>query len=226
VTPSSRPANVNRLTVTAIIPAYNEAGRIGSTVRAAAPYADEILVIDDGSRDGTGKEAAQAGATVLCQPTNQGYIAAIKRGFAQARGEVVVTLDGDGEFPAGSIPDLVRPILDGEADMVQGRREAPPRPSEAILSWLANRKAPVGDTGTGFRALRTDLARQLTLKGVCICGILSLEVVSLGGRITEIPISLRQVDKPRRIAWYHIRQMGYLLPWLLRRYSSGGETTS
>ncbi len=204
--------------ISAIIPAYNEAGRIGRTVRLVLPRVDEVLVIDDASQDITVAEAESAGARVLRQPVNQGYIAAVKRGFAEANGDVVVTIDADGELPADRIPDLVAPIFAGEADMVQGKRQIMVRSSERVLTGLANLKFPVGDSGSGFRALRTDLARRLTLKGACICGIFSLEVISRQGRIAEIPIELQHIDKPRRVAWYHIRQFFYLLPWLFRRY--------
>lgn len=206
------------MTITAILPAYNEEGRVGKTVAALRGLVDEILVIDDASRDATAAEACAAGARVITQPANQGYIAAIKRGFAEAQGEIVVVVDADGEFPVASIPDLVAPILAGKADMVQGHRDVVPRPSERVLTWLAGLRGPVGDSGTGFRALRTDLARRLELRGLCICGIFALEVLSKGGVIAEIPIQLQSVEKPRRIAWYHLRQLFVLLPWLLRRY--------
>lgn len=206
------------MSITAVLPAYNEAGRVGKTVAALHGMVDEILVIDDASRDATAAEARAAGARVITQPANQGYIAAIKRGFAEAQGEIVVVVDADGEFPVTAIPDLVAPILAGEADMVQGHRDIVPRPSERVLTWLAGLRGPVGDSGTGFRALRTDLARRLELRGLCICGIFALEVLSLGGVIAEIPIQLQTIQKPRRIAWYHLRQLFVLLPWLLRRY--------
>lgn len=205
-------------TVTAVLPAYNEAGRVGPTVAALQGVVGEILVIDDASRDATAAEARAAGARVITQPTNQGYIAAIKRGFAEAQGAVVVVVDADGEFPVAAIPGLVAPILTGQADMVQGHRNLVPRPSERVLTWLAGLRGPVGDSGTGLRALRTDLARRLQLPGACICGIFALEVLSHGGVIREIPIHLQTVRKPRRIAWFHLRQLFILLPWLLRRY--------
>ena len=205
--------------ITAIVPAYNEAQRVASTVKCSQPYVDEIIVVDDASEDYTAGEAKNAGARVVRQPYNQGYIAAVKRGFAEAMGDIVVTLDADGEFPADQIPQLIEPILDGYADMVQGHRDYVPRTSERILTWLAQRKADVGDSGTGFRALRTGLARNLKLNGACICGIFSLEIIAKGGRIVEVPISLRTIDKPRQIAWFHVRQFFYLLPWLFRTRS-------
>lgn len=208
------------MTTTVVIPALNEAGRIGQTIRAASRYAEEIIVIDDGSSDRTTLEAQQAGARVLRNIRNRGYVFAIKRGFEQARGEVVVTFDADGEFPAALIPELVAPIASGRAGMVQGKRNRVPRPSERILTWLASQKTFVGDSGTGFRAIRADLAKELTLNGACICGLLALELSLLAPDlpIVEIPVNLRGIDKPRRVAWFHFRQFFVILPWLLRRY--------
>lgn len=203
--------------ISAVIPAYNEEKRIQNTIRAVLNYADEVIVIDDGSRDGTAEAAEQAGARVIRQAANQGYIAAIKRGFQAASHPIVVTIDADGEFPPEKIAELAGPIQRGEADMVQGRRNRVPRLSEKVLTWLAQRKAPVGDSGTGFRALRTSIARSLVLNGKCICGIFSLEVAYQGGRICEIPVTLQSVDKPRKVAWYHVHQFIYLLPFLLKR---------
>ena len=204
--------------VSAIIPAYNEGPRIGETVKTVSIHVDEVLVINDGSRDNTAQVAEQASATVINQPLNKGYIPAILRGFHEATGDIVITIDADGEFPADKIPELVQPILDDKADMVQGRRETFVRPSERFLTYIAGLKAPVGDSGTGFRALKKDLAEKLELRGKCICGIFSLEVAHNKGRITEIPIQLTQIDKPRQIAWYHFLQFFYLLPWLVKRF--------
>ncbi len=207
-----------RIHISAVVPAHNEAVRIGETVPQITTYVDEVLVVDDGSQDRTAAEARACGARVLRQPGHIGYIAAIKRGFQAARGDVIVTLDADGEFPAERIPDLVLPILQNEADMVQARRSRVPRPSERFLTWLANLRYPVGDSGTGFRALRAELARDLDLRGACICGDFSLEVASKGMRIADIPVPLRSVDKRRQVAWYHLGQFFYLLPWLFKSY--------
>jgi glycosyltransferase involved in cell wall biosynthesis len=203
--------------ISIVIPARNEETRIGEVVRRASKYANEVLVIDDGSVDHTAQVAEEAGARLIRQ-SHLGYIGAVKNGFQAARGDIIVTLDADGEFPEECIPALVAPIRDEIADMVQGHRDRIPRISERFLSWLASRKGPVGDSGTGFRAIRAGLARKLTLRGECICGIFSLEVISQQGSIVEIPIRLNQVDKHRRTAWYHIKQLLFLLPWLFRRY--------
>jgi hypothetical protein len=74
----------------------------------------------------------------------------------------------------------------------------------------------VGDSGTGFRALRRDLALNLELKGRCICGISVLEPVARGARVAQVPVHLEVIDKPRRVAWYHLAQVWYVLRWLVR----------
>jgi glycosyltransferase involved in cell wall biosynthesis len=200
--------------ISVVIPAYNEAERIAPVVRGARQHANEVIVVDDGSQDDTARVAKAAGARAIRQQ-NAGYIAAIKRGFREALGDIVVTMDGDGEHHPEDIPRLVKPILAGEADLVLGARPHIARPSERFLNWLTNLKADVRDSGTGFRALRRDLARRLELEGRCICGISVLEPAALGARIAEVPIELTRIDKPRRIAWYHLPQVWYVLRWLI-----------
>jgi glycosyltransferase involved in cell wall biosynthesis len=201
--------------VSIVIPAYNEAARIGAVVRSALQYADEVIVVDDGSADETAEVASSAGARVIRQD-NAGYIAAVKRGFREAAGDVVVTMDADGEHRAEDVPRLVAPIVAGEADLVLGRRPHIARPSERFLNWLTRFRVKVGDSGTGFRALRRDLALKLELRGRCICGISVLEPAVLGARVAEVPIELTRIDKPRRIAWYHLPQAWHVVKWLLK----------
>jgi len=210
--------------VTAVIPAYNEADRIVHTLNQVKPFVDEIIVVDDASTDSTGDLARKHGAKVFTQTKNKGYISAIKCGFKEACGDIVITIDADGEFSAQEIPNLLKPIIDGSADMVQGHRSITPRPSERVLTWLAQRKINVGDSGTGLRAIRTQLAKSLEIKGACICGVFSLEVASKGGRIVEIPITLQKINKSRKIAWFHFRQFFYLLPWLYKDFDKKSNT--
>ena len=206
--------------VTAVIPAFNEASRITKTLAAIQQFVDEVIVIDDASTDDTAVVAKKCGAKVISHKINKGYIEAIKSGFMEASGDIVVTFDADGEFLAQEIPELTRPIIDREADMVQGHRNFVARPSEKVITWFAQRKADVGDSGTGLRALRTDLAKTLELKGACICGVFSLEVLSKGGLIKEVPITLQTIEKPRKIAWFHLMQLFYVFPWYFKNFKN------
>ena len=204
-----------KLKISVVIPAYNEAQRLAPVVEGALKYADEVVVVDDGSRDDTVAVAEAAGARAVRQQ-NAGYIAAVKRGFREAQGDVIVTMDADGEHCPEDIPRLVEPILNDEVDLVLGVRSDIPRPSERFVNWLTNLKVRVSDSGTGFRALRRDLALELKLEGRCICGISVLEPATMGARIVEVPITLNTVDRRRRTAWYHVPQIWYVLKWLVR----------
>ena len=199
--------------LTVAIPAYNEEDQIGSIVREAKPFADELIVVDDGSNDETASIAEQHGARVVRQ-ANSGHKAALKKGFREAKGDICLTMDADGEHDALDIQRLVWPIELGHADMVLGKREHVARISERSISRLARLKTNVRDTGTGMRAMRTDLARRLTSPGRCICGTYVLEAHHLGAKIQEVPIHLRQVKKPRKVAWGHAVQLFHVL-WLL-----------
>src|SRR3954453_5351700 len=109
-----------------VLPAFNEEGKIGRLVRRFGPDAvGEILVVDDGSTDATGKEAEAAGATVIRQPQNMGVGAAIRSGIDYARDngyEVVVVMGADDQDDPAEIPLVAEPVLAGEADFVQGSR--------------------------------------------------------------------------------------------------------
>lgn len=216
IEPSVSSILLSSMKITVVIPAHNEANRIGPVVQETNRHVDEVIVIDDGSTDETGEEAERAGAKVISNRCEKGYIGAIKTGFKEAQSEIVVTLDADGEHDPGEIPKLIEPILRGEADLVLGQREEIARPSEKLLNWLTNLRVKVRDSGTGFRALKRALALQLELKGRCTCGVFVLEAAALGARITEVPISINPIDKERKPAWYHLRQLFYVLRWLLK----------
>jgi hypothetical protein len=128
----------------------------------------------------------------------------------------VVTLDADGEHDPHEIPNLIRLLVNGQADLVLGKRSRIARPSERLINRLAGWKVPVSDTGTGFRAMSRDLALKLTFPGKCLCGTSVLEAHGLGARITEVPISVNVIDKPRKIAWGHFFQFFYLLRLLIK----------
>jgi len=201
--------------VSVVIPAYNEAPRIGQVIKESLLYADEVLVVDDGSTDDTGTIASKHGARVV-RLNRSGYLRAMKSGFVQARGDIVVTLDADGEHNPHEIPVLIRPLVDSQADLVLGKRSRIARISERVINRLVRCKVRISDTGTGFRAMTRDLALQLSFPGKCLCGASVLEAHGLGARITEVPISLKAIDKTRKVAWGHLYQFFVVLRLLLK----------
>jgi len=208
------------LTISVIIPAFNEEKSIAEVVEDALPRCDEVLVIDDGSTDNTAHLAREAGATVISQ-ARSGYIPAVKSGFVHAKGDVFVTLDADGEHKPEEIPLIIEPIVSGEADMVLGARPEIPRISERVISALCSFRLGVRDIGTGFRAMRRELALAMNFPGVCICGTSVLEACSLGARVVEVPISSGKTTKPRKIAWKHVIQLFYVLKMMFEKTERG-----
>ncbi|MEF8835421.1 MAG: glycosyltransferase family 2 protein [Candidatus Thermoplasmatota archaeon] len=196
--------------ITAVIPAFNEERRIEKVLKETSQYVDEILVIDDNSTDDT-VEIAKKYGTTLEKDSNKGYIDSIKRGFQAAEGDIIVTLDADGEHDPSFIPSLIEPIKKVEADLVFGKRENIPRFSERVISKLTSLKVKAKDTGTGFRAIKSDLAKSLELKGYCTCGTFALEAYSKGANIKEVKAPTRDIDKPKHVAWRHFLQFFIVL---------------
>ena len=207
---------MNSLSV--VIPAYNEEKRIARVIHSIKTQGYQVLVVDDGSTDRTAEVAEEAGARVVRIPRNLGYLKAIKRGFREAKSDVIVTIDADGEHEPLDIPRLVAPVERGEADLVMGRRERGEiRISERFLSWISELRTGVSDSGTGFRAIRRELALRLQLRAFCPCGILTLEAQRLGARVAETAISIRKIDKRRSIPWKHLGQLFFLIRELAKR---------
>jgi glycosyltransferase involved in cell wall biosynthesis len=200
--------------VTVVVPAYNEADRIGATVRdLVQDYS--VLVVDDGSTDSTASEARSVGAAVIQQSHNRGYIAALKRGFREASSDIIVTFDADGEHRPTDIQKLIQPIEEDELDLVLGARATIPRPSERVLNKLTRLKLDVRDSGTGLRALRRSLAVDLELDTACTCGTFVLEAAAKGARIGEVPVETHAIQKPRGIGWQHGKQLFHVVRYLL-----------
>ena len=191
--------------VSAVIPAYNEEKTIEAIVKEAFSHVNEILVVDDGSTDDTARIAEVAGAKVLKQ-RNSGVLKATERGLREATGDIIVTLDADGQHDPSEIPKLIEPILRGEADVVMGTRPELPYMSERILTLLTSMRVPIGDASTGFRAVRRGIAREMNLHGACLCGTFVLEAHRRGARVVGVPISIKEREGERRIQTRHFRQ--------------------
>jgi glycosyltransferase involved in cell wall biosynthesis len=160
------------LDVSVIIPALNEEGAVAQVVQCAqqqGPY--EVIVVDNGSTDGTAQAAAAAGAQVVSEP-RRGYGAACLAGARASSSKVLVFIDADGTFDAAEIPAVVGPILGGQADLVLGSRVPVGGGDRAVLphqrfgNWLSVRLLrtvyglQVTDLGP-FRAIRRELLFQL-----------------------------------------------------------------
>ncbi len=157
--------------ITVVIPAFREEAAIGPVVTQVIEVlksyaASEVIVVDDGSPDGTGAAAAAAGARVIRQPYNKGNGAAIKAGIRHADGDIIVFMDGDGQHRPADIPRLVAGM--DQYEMVVGARS--PRSVSEWYRRQANRfynvlatyicGTCVLDLTSGFRAVRADLARK------------------------------------------------------------------
>ena len=193
-----------RLTVSVVIPAYFEEKAIGSVVQRCLPFADEVLVINDGSTDDTVKVARAAGARVVDLAENMGVLGATQVGLREASGDIIVTLDADGQHDPAEIPRVIKPMVDGKADLVMGVRPSFPHFSERALTWLTSLRVHVDDASTGFRAVTKVVARKMELHGRCMCGTFVLEAARHGARVTSVPISVRErEDGNRRVPAEH-----------------------
>jgi len=179
------------LKISAVIPAHNEMNSIGDVVRCCKQYCDEIIVVDDGSTDGTCAVSEAAGAMVIRNKTNKGIVKSTEIGLQAASGEIIVTLDADGQHDASEIPVMVRPIAQDVADLVLGKRNDDRPLSEHVISGICNLRVKCDDVGSGYRAFRRDLAHEIRLWGFCLCGSLVLEAQRRGARIVEVSIEIR-----------------------------------
>lgn len=181
-----------RRLVSVIIPAYNEEKSISSVVSAAKDLSAKAIVVDDCSTDQTGLLARKAGALVVRHKRNLGYLEALRTGFRIASKPIVVILDADGQYDADDIPRLVKPILEGEADLVVGSREKIGSFSETLLTKLTNLRVKISDASSSYKAIKSEIARKMRLNGRCICGSFLLEAAELGAKIREVRVASRE----------------------------------
>jgi glycosyltransferase involved in cell wall biosynthesis len=197
-----------RQKIVAAIPCYNEAPSIGDIVRQASKHVDQVIVVDDGSRDGTAEAAKAAGATVVNHESNKGYGEAILSCFKAARSNgtgVVVTLDGDNQHTPEEINAVVAPIMRGEADVVVGSRFLHSSPETnaplyrrfgiGLITWLVNvgSRVKISDAQSGFRAYSREVIDTIdvTDTGMAVSVELLIKARNSGFVIREVPISCR-----------------------------------
>jgi dolichol-phosphate mannosyltransferase len=188
---------------TVVIPAKNEERTIAKIIRRCQPYADEILVVDGHSADNTRRIAEENDARVVLD-RGRGKGDGIRIGIQEARGDILVFIDADGSHDPTDIPKMVKPIQEGRADLVVGSRGMGGSDelhgdveklirmigSDIILIGINKRwKVHLTDSQNGFRAIRTDAARQLDLKEniTTIEQEMTMKCLKKGFRVDEVP---------------------------------------
>ncbi|HTY90763.1 MAG TPA: glycosyltransferase family 2 protein [Methanocella sp.] len=211
-TPEAYDSGINRRIspyrgIIVAIPAFNEEVAIGSIVILSLKYAETVLVIDDGSHDNTSEIARMAGAEVIRHDVNQGKGMGIKEAFQFAKernAKVLVLIDGDGQHNPDEIPLLIKPILSGEADIVNGSRfivknghQVPKyrRVGQEVLTAVTNlgSKRKVTDSQNGFRAFsgRSFDCFSFENTNMAIESEMLIDAASADMRIKEVQIYVR-----------------------------------
>jgi dolichol-phosphate mannosyltransferase len=202
--------------ITVLIPAKNEAATIAEVVRGARLHADDVLVMDGGSTDGTGALAASAGARVL-EDRGRGKGRAIRAAIPHLRGEVTVLMDADGSHDPADIPKLVAPIFEGRADQVSGSRllggsselhggfdEWARLAGSSFITACINKRYGVrlSDSQNGFRAIKTEVLGSLALRSrhTTIEQEMIVRTLRRGLKVAEVPTH----EYPRRSGTSHI----------------------
>ena len=234
------PATVPCLSV--VMPCYNEIGTIRDCVKRVleSPYTAEVLIVDDGSTDGTRDVLAELEGTdprirVLLQPVNGGKGSALRRGFAEATAPFVIVQDADLEYDPADFANLVGPLLDGKADVVFGSRFMGGGPHRVLYFWhsLGNKVLTLAsnaftdlnltDMETCYKAFRREVIQSIDLQENRF-GIepeLTAKVARGNWRVYEVGISYdgRTYAEGKKIGW----RDGVRAFYCIVRYSPFGE---
>jgi glycosyltransferase involved in cell wall biosynthesis len=194
--------------IAVVIPAYNEAESVADVIRRIPPEVcgveTAVLVVDDGSRDGTAEVAEGAGAAVARHVINRGGGAALRTGYrlmSEAGANVVVTLDADGQHLPSEMERLVKPVIDGEVAIAHGSRvlgQADPNSRSRelgivffnkLVSFITRTK--VSDCSNGYRAVKADVLPQLVLRQEQFhTSEFLIEAIKRGIPAKEVPVTV------------------------------------
>jgi len=216
-----------------VMPVYNERTTIDEIVRRvlAVPLRIELIVVDDGSRDGTAEilDALQKELKfTLLRQANAGKGAALRRGFAAATGDIVVIQDGDLEYSPEEFPQLIELICEGKADVVYGSRFLGRHRAFMFAHYVGNKlvtfatnllyNTMLTDMETCYKAMRVEVVRSMTLKsnGFGIEPELTAKIFKRGYRVYEVPITYagRGYQEGKKITW----RAGFTALWVLLKY--------
>jgi len=215
------------------MPVYNERTTIEEIIRRvlAVPMRIQLIVVDDGSRDGSGEILdrlhEELGFTLLRQ-ANAGKGAALRRGFAAVTGDLVVIQDADLEYSPEEYPDLIELICRGHADVVFGSRFLGRHRVFMFTHYLGNRVVTLAtnilyntmltDMETCYKVMRTEILRSFTLhsNGFGIEPEITAKIFKRGYRVYEVPITYagRGYDEGKKITW----RAGFEALWVLIKY--------
>jgi glycosyltransferase involved in cell wall biosynthesis len=217
-----------------VMPVFNERATIEEIIRrvAAVPLRTELIVVDDGSTDGSREllEDLQArfGFRLLLQPGNQGKGAALRRAFAEITGDLVVIQDADLEYSPEEYPALIELICQGRADVVYGSRFLGRHRVFLFTHYVGNRiltlltnvlyNTMLSDMETCYKVMRTEVIRSMTLRssGFGIEPELTAKIFKRHYRVYEVPITYdgRGYDEGKKITW----RDGVVALWVLLKY--------
>src|SRR5215212_1996783 len=217
-----------------VMPVFNERATIDEIIRrtVAVPLRVQLIVVDDCSTDGTRDMLAalqqELGFTLVLQQKNAGKGAALRRGFQEVRGDLVVIQDADLEYSPEEFPELIDLICEGRADVVYGSRFLGRHRVFMFTHYMVNKgltmftnvlyNTMLTDMETCYKVMRTEVLRSMALEanGFGIEPELTAKIFKRGYRVYEVPISYdgRGYDEGKKIGW----RDGFVALWVLLKF--------